>query len=654
MKQRYSPALRAFDMNKKYSMSMLGDFKNGLNFQKHTVNQPCKMIGIPDFGDWVTPNYETLGLIDKSLVNDENLLKNGDILFVRSNGNRNLVGRTMIIQNCHEDVSFSGFCIRFRPNVNIVLPMYLLYVLRSPMFRKRFSQTQQSNINNINQDTLGGYTIDLPDMDVQRKIAHQIEILDRKIHLNNAINTELDNVVRKLYDFWFVQFDFPNTEGKPYRASGGEMVWSDELKRELPKGWPVKAIADCVIQITTGLNPRKNFVLGQGSNRYITIKNIENGRLDFSKCDFVDDEAITKIHNRSDISVGDILFTSIEPVGRLYRIWEQPQNWDINESVFSIRANTNVVTTDYLYATMDSEYFRATTLPLRTGSVQKGIRIGDLQPIKIPIPSRPLLLLFTEKTNSIYKQMWQLEKQNTELTTLRDSLLPLLMNGQVTVSGAEIAALKTEDISTADVGETKTRKAAVFKRLVLSAFILDNICDEPTAGRVKFEKLLFLSEHCAQLPFNSEFHRAAAGPYDPQALYGIESQLQKNKWFMHKKVKGESRAYTRMEKSDGYKTYVGTSFDANQKGVIDKLINLFKSARTIQCEIVATLYGAWNDFLIDGIKPTDDQIVDEVLTNWHERKERIERDRWLTALGWMRKHDIVPTGYGISTKQDAK
>jgi hypothetical protein len=185
---------------------------------------------------------------------------------------------------------------------------------------------------------------------------------------------------------------------------------------------------------------------------------------------------------------------------------------------------------------------------------------------------------------------------------------------------------------------------------VLSAYILDNICDEPAAGRAKFEKLLFLGEHCARLPLHSEFHRAAAGPYDAQALYAIEKQLQKNQWFKRQKIPGESRAYCRLPKADAYKTYIDANLNEQQKGVIDKLIRLFKTARTIQCEIVATLYGAWNDFIINGENPTDDQIVDEVLTNWHERKERIKRDRWLAALGWMRQEGIVPAGYGVSTK----
>jgi hypothetical protein len=158
---------------------------------------------------------------------------------------------------------------------------------------------------------------------------------------------------------------------------------------------------------------------------------------------------------------------------------------------------------------------------------------------------------------------------------------------------------------------------------VLSAYILDNICYEPAAGRVKFEKLLFLSEHCARLPLHSEFYRAAAGPYDGQALYAIESQLQKNQWFQGQKITGESRAYSRLPKADTYKTYIDANLNEQQKGVIDKLIRLFKTARTIRYKIVATLYGAWNDFIINGENPTDDQIVDEVLTNWHERKERI-------------------------------
>jgi hypothetical protein len=261
-------------------------------------------------------------------------------------------------------------------------------------------------------------------------------------------------------------------------------------------------------------------------------------------------------------------------------------------------------------------------------------------------------LAFNKQISQYWKMIAANINQNFELIALRDFLLPLLMNGQVTVAASEIAVteVKTSAVPVPAASDAKIRRAAVFKRLVLSAYILDNICDEPTAGRVKLEKMLYLSEHCARLPLHSEFHRAAAGPYDAQALYAIESQLQRNQWFRRQKMTGESRAYSRLPKVDIYKTYIDANLNKQQRSIIDKLIRLFKTAHTIQCEIVATLYGAWNDFIIDGENPSDDQIVDEVLTNWHKSKERVERDRWLAALNWMRKKDIMPTGYGVSTK----
>lgn len=516
------------------------------------------------------------------------------------------------------------------------LYMYYIFAFIRDSIQKSIGGSIQDNIN---IDYLENLDFKIPDKKTQDNIAKVLSALDRKIALNNAIHFELEKVERTLYDYWFTQFDFPDENGKPYRTSGGAMVWSEELKREIPKGWNVKPIKQCVVKISTGLNPRQNFVLGRGSNRYVTIKNIENGHLDFSKCDFVDDKALAKIHARSDIEVGDILFTSIEPIGRLYLINEPPVDWDINESVFSIRTDESVMPKEYLYPTLNSDLFRAQTAPLKTGSVQKGIRIGALESMKIIIPDTDTMRKFAEQLKPIYKAHGLREKENKDLIALRDFLLPLLMNGQVRVGVEEVSE------------KPLTKQRSVFKRLVLSAYILDNICDEPTAGRVKFEKLLYLSEYCAEIDLHSDFHRHAAGPYDPKALYSIEEQLKKNKWFGRNKDKAQSRAYVRLEQSDGYKPYVEINFKGKQKSLIGKLIHLFKNARTIQCEIVATLYGAWNDFLIEGVQPTDDQIVNEVLTNWHERKERIDRQRWLDALGWMRQNKIIPVGYGRSTKR---
>ena len=278
-----------------------------------------------------------------------------------------------------------------------------------------------------------------------------------------------------------------------------------------------------------------------------------------------------------------------------------------------------------------------------TGNCQTHINKGTIEDTMIVAPPYPIMKRYNSVCSSLCELIINNALQSKELTILRDFLLPLLMNGQVRVKAEQPINLKTLD-----------RRHEVFKRLILSAYILDNICDEPTAGRVKFEKILNLSEYCAQIPLHSDFFRYAAGPYAPKSLYSIEKQLEKNKWFQRKIKKNKSNIYVRLEKINNYKQYIATNFTQSQKTVIDKLLNLFKKAKTEQCEIVATLYGAWNDFLIRGKKPNDDQIVDEVLTNWHEKKKLIERQRWLKALEWMREKDIVPAGYGISTKDGKK
>lgn len=160
----------------------------------------------------------------------------------------------------------------------------------------------------------------------------------------------LEQMAKCLYDYWFVQFDFPNENGKPYKSSGGKMVYNAELKIEIPAGWKVTSLKDCISHINTGLNPRDNFKLGNGTIKYITVKNLtENGNIDFSNCDIIDENARELVHNRSEISIGDILFASICPLGRCCLIRTEPKTWDINESVFSIRPNSEKITSQFLY-----------------------------------------------------------------------------------------------------------------------------------------------------------------------------------------------------------------------------------------------------------------------------------------------------------------
>ena len=175
----------------KIKLKEIGSFKNGLNFSADHVSTGCKMIGIPDFGERYFAEFENLAEIDDSIVPDNYTLMDGDILFVRSNGNKALVGRTMLIKEIKEKITFSGFCIRFRPNKDVALPMYLLLVFKSPIFRKRFSTTQQTSINNINQEVLSNFEIELPPLNEQQRIVECMYPIIQKMAINEAINDNL-------------------------------------------------------------------------------------------------------------------------------------------------------------------------------------------------------------------------------------------------------------------------------------------------------------------------------------------------------------------------------------------------------------------------------------------------------------------------------
>ena len=282
------------------------------------------------------------------------------------------------------------------------------------------------------------YKISKFDLLTQQKIASVLSALDDKIELNNRINAELEAMAKTLYDYWFVQFDFPivTSSGveKPYKTSGGKMVYNETLKREIPEGWEVKSLGELVKSINTGLNPRDHFKLGEGSNFYVTIKNIEYGRIILdNSCDKINNKSLERIQKRSNLEKGDILFTSIEPVGKTYLLQETPINWNINESVFSFKPNYEYVTSEHLFMLLSSDEIRLKCKNASTGSIHKGIRITPLKNFKIPLPPLNLINEFNSILKEILLKINNNQKQNQELSALRDWLLPMLMNGQVKV-----------------------------------------------------------------------------------------------------------------------------------------------------------------------------------------------------------------------------
>ena len=285
----------------------------------------------------------------------------------------------------------------------------------------------------ISKSALQGIEIRLPDLEKQRDIAKCLSDLDRKIELNKQINDNLEAMARQLYDYWFVQFDFPNEEGKPYKSSGGTMVWNEKLKHEIPQKWSDCVLGDYIGRITNGLNPRKNFVLGSGNNYYVTIRSLVGTTINWNNCDRCDDEALSKINSRSQLQIGDIIFSAIGTIGRTYYILEEPTNWNISETSFTLRAKENVPN-DFFYGMLRSNEIQIKADKAAMGSTLRCLVMDSLCSLQyIEIPSY-MMKLFAAKVSPLYRQIHRNNKEIAELTKQRDELLPLLMNGQASVN----------------------------------------------------------------------------------------------------------------------------------------------------------------------------------------------------------------------------
>ena len=251
-------------------------------------------------------------------------------------------------------------------------------------------------------------------------------------------NDNLQAMLQTLYGYWFLQFDFPDENGRPYRSSGGRMVWNDQLKREIPAGWRVGANEELFDGIRTGLNPRQNFSLRTQGIAYLTVKNLtKDGGLDFASCDYIDEEAMAKVRRRSDLRVGDILFASIAPLRRCFLIYEEPRDWEINESVFSIRPRRGVTTPEYVYCHLMSDAFVKQAEQSSTGSIFKGIRHETLKGLMTVIPPEIIAQSYASAVSPIMRMRNDNLEENRKLQELRDWLLPMLMNGQATVASSD-------------------------------------------------------------------------------------------------------------------------------------------------------------------------------------------------------------------------
>lgn len=419
----------------KYALSDLYDMSSGLSSKKEQAGHGAPFVSFGTvFNNYFLPE-ELPDLMDTNEKEQQIYsIKTGDVLITRTSETIDELAMSCVAVKDYPKATYSGFTKRLRPKrEGIAYPKYMAFYFRSALFRKAVTNNAFMTLRaSFNEDIFTFLDVYLPDYDEQVRIGDMLYNIECKIQKNKEINDYLEEMAKTIYDYWFVQFDFPNENGKPYKSSGGKIVNSNG--HIIPESWTFCKIQDIISNICTGLNPRDNFKLGTGDIKYITVKNLTpNGTLDFTGCDTIDESARTIVHNRSDIQIGDILFASIAPLGRCYLIQSEPTDWDINESVFSIRANTDIITPAFLYLYFMSDAFIKHATSSSTGSIFKGIRINTLLETELCVPPLSVILKFEERLASIFPLKSKNYEEIQRLSNLRDWLLPMLMNGQATI-----------------------------------------------------------------------------------------------------------------------------------------------------------------------------------------------------------------------------
>ena len=346
----------------------------------------------------------------------------GMVAITKDSETRDDIGVATYIADDFENVVLGYHCALITPNPAIVDGKYLNAFIHTRYIQKYFENNASGSGQRytLSNDTIGNIPVLLPSIEEQHTIGKVLADIDSKIELNKQINDNLEAMAKQLYDYWFVQFDFPNEEGKPYKSSGGAMVWNEKLKREIPQGWSNGVLSD-VANITMGQSPDGSSYNEDGEGIIFY-----QGSTDFG-LRFPDIRQYTTSPSRY-ANKGDILMSVRAPVGAL-----NIANNDccIGRGLSALSSKIGSMT--HLYYLMND--FRLKFEGMNSAGTTFGsITKDELFSLPIIIPTKSVISEFEQVCEPIFDKQMIIGEEINALTKQRNELLPLLMNGQATVN----------------------------------------------------------------------------------------------------------------------------------------------------------------------------------------------------------------------------
>ena len=363
-------------------------------------------------------------------VRDEFIMKRGDIITPLTEQAIGLLGSTAIIPEDNKYIQ-SQDVAKIICKESVLHPMYAFYLISSETVKRQLSvAAQQTKIRHTSPDKIKDCVVWIPDLEEQKRIASILSALDNKIALNREINQNLEAMAKQLYDYWFVQFDFPNEDGKPYKSSGGEMVWNEKLKREIPKGWNVLKLGEhCSFNKRTSNGYFNHPIL------YLDTSNITNNTID--ELQFLNPSSdIIPSRARRLVQEGDIVYSTVRPNLKHFGIIMNPDyNMVVSTGFAVITANWSAYRYFiYQFLTQAATVENLSTIAQSAVSAYPSINTSDIENLDLVVPPDSMIEKYAKTACRLYLQIDTNYKEIKSLTKQRDELLPLLMNGQVSVN----------------------------------------------------------------------------------------------------------------------------------------------------------------------------------------------------------------------------
>lgn len=402
----------------------------------------CNFVDV--YYNWaITANmYEGLMFASASDRDIETFrLRKGQVAITKDSETRDDIGMATYIADDFENVILGYHCALITPKDDIpekdrINGKYLNAILHTKYAQKYFSNnaTGSGQRYTLSKEAVEDMILYLPSPEEQERIGNFLSKIDQKIELNSLINEKLEALVKQIYDYWFVQFDFPNEEGKPYKSSGGKMVWNETLKREIPEGWGTKSLNDLssstrgVIYSPTDLVDKSSGILVLRGN------NIDNNHIVYdSNVAYVPRELVSAEQN---IRKNDVIMTmssgSKEHLGKCAMFYnDSPHTFGAFLTKFTPMQECPY----YFFECAISTYFKKKVTAICNGTGINNLGNTILDSIVFPYPNDRASVMneFNKKVKYIFDLVGNNVAQIDELQSLRDYLLPLLMNGQVTI-----------------------------------------------------------------------------------------------------------------------------------------------------------------------------------------------------------------------------